>query len=143
MALLAPGPTLGVYKNLTALYASGLSPGAQIYYANDTNWSTEVTQRWNLNSEPTFYGAIKPAIEADIQHIVKISFVYSVPFLATAGGHGLSTTLGEFDNGLEIDLSNFKSVELDATNNELTVGGATVFSDLYDPLYDAGKLLRR
>ncbi|ROV97147.1 hypothetical protein VMCG_07538 [Cytospora schulzeri] len=141
LALLAPGPALSTYENLTDLYASGLSPGAQIYYASDTNWSTEVTQRWNLNSEPTFYGAIKPVIEADVQHIVKISAAYRVPFLATGGGHGLSTTLGKLHNGLEIDLSNFKSVELDAVNNEVTVGGATVFSDLYDPLYNAGKLL--
>ncbi|KUI53500.1 hypothetical protein VP1G_01039 [Cytospora mali] len=141
LALLAPGPTLGASENLTALYASGLSSGAQIYYATDINWDTEVTQRWTIDSEPTFYGAIKPAIEADIQHIVNISAAYRVPFLATAGGHGFSTTLGKLHNGLEIDLSNFNSVELDASNNELTVGGATVFSDLYTPLYDAGKLL--
>lgn len=134
--------THSVKYGSNSLTGSGSGKETDLKTLISANWSTEVTQRWNLNSEPTFYGAIKPAIEADIQHIVNISAAYGVPFLATGGGHGLSTTLGRFHDGLEIDLSNFDSVDLDAGNNELTVGGATVFSDLYETLYNAGKLLR-
>jgi len=128
--------------NLTALYGPGLSPGGQIFYASDPNWSTEVTQRWTTYTQPTYYGAIKPATEADVQHAVKVSVANNIPFLATGAGHGSSATLARLQNGIEIDLSNFKSVSLDAANNVLTVGGAVVFSQLYEPLSNAGKMLR-
>lgn len=56
--------------NLGDLYGSGLSPGAEIYYATDANYSQEVQPRYYDFEPPTFYGAIKPATEADIAHIV-------------------------------------------------------------------------
>jgi hypothetical protein len=58
--------------NLTALFQSVLSPGAEIYYANDSNWTQEVTQRWSTWDAPTYLGAIKPATERDVQNIVCI-----------------------------------------------------------------------
>ncbi|KAI9684236.1 MAG: hypothetical protein M1822_005709 [Bathelium mastoideum] len=55
-------------------------------------------------------------------------------------GHGSTRTLQVF-NGIEIDLSNFRTVALDAENSKLTVGGSVSFSQLFDPLYNAGKML--
>lgn len=56
--------------NLSALFGSVLSPNAEIYYANDTNWTQEVTQRWTTWDAPTYLGAIKPVTERDVQNIV-------------------------------------------------------------------------
>lgn len=127
--------------NLTALYGPGLSPGAEILYPSDADYTTEVTQRWNLYDAPTYFGAIKPATESDVQYIVQVSAQNNISFLATGRGHGSTSTLAPL-NGIEIDLSNFRTINLDAENNRLTVGGSVNFSQLFDPLYNAGKMLR-
>lgn len=127
--------------NLTALYGSGLSPGAEIFYPSAPGYSDQVTQRWNLYDAPTYFGAIKPATEADVQHIVKVSTRNNVTFLATGRGHGSTSTL-QAVNGIEIDLSSFRTIEVDAQNSKLTAGGSVNFSQLFDPLYDAHKMLR-
>lgn len=63
--------------NLGDLYGSGLSPGAEIYYVTDANYSQEVQPRFYDFEPPTFYGAIKPATAADVAHIVR---TYVIPF---------------------------------------------------------------
>ena len=63
-------------------------------------------------------------------------------FLATGGGHGTTVTLGNLKQGLEIDFSDFNTVNLDAKNNLITIGGGTIFSDVISPLYNAGKEMR-
>jgi fumiquinazoline A oxidase len=73
---------------------------------------------------------------------VKIASQNNIPFLATGGGHGAGTGYGTVKNALDIDLSNFNSVEVDAANNRLIIGGATVFGQIFEPLYDAGKEIR-
>ena len=66
----------------------------------------------------------------------------STPFLSTAGGHGFAITLGRLRNGIEIDLSNFNSVSVDAKANTLTIGGAVRVRDVLGPLGQAHKELR-
>ncbi len=127
--------------NLTALYGPGLSQGAKIFYPFDLNYSEQVTKRWNLYDAPTYFGAIQPATVTDVQHIVNVSVQNNISFLGTGRGHGSTSTLKAV-NGIEIDLSNFRTVDLDAQKNRLTVGGSVNFSQLFDPLYDAGKMLR-
>ena len=62
-----------------------------------------------------------------------------MPFLATGGGHGFATTFGALENGLELDLGFFHNVTVDAATSTMTIGGAVIFRDIYDILYDAGK----
>lgn len=66
-----------------------------------------------------------------------------VPFLATAGGHGYSGSLGALHNGIELDMGYFNSVSVDASTNLLTIGGSVRFSDLMGPCYSAGKAIRK
>jgi len=72
---------------------------------------------------------------------IKISTQYGIPFLATGGGHGLSITLNKLKNGISIDLSNFKNVTIDTAASTVTVGGANVFGDVFEPVWNAGKEL--
>ena len=65
-----------------------------------------------------------------------------MPFLATGGGHGFATTFGALENGLELDLSFFHNVTLDTATSTMTIGGAVIFRDIYDVLYNAGKEIR-
>ena len=41
--------------------------------------------------------------------------------MATGGGHGYTTTLGGLKNALNVDLSNFKKVEVDASANTMVI----------------------
>ena len=66
----------------------------------------------------------------------------SVPFLPTGGGHAFASSLEWLRNGIELDLSNFNTVRVDAKSNTLTIGGAVRFRDILEPLGQAQKELR-
>ncbi|KAL4768986.1 hypothetical protein BDW60DRAFT_195843 [Aspergillus nidulans var. acristatus] len=125
--------------NLTAIYGPGFSDSAQILDASEPGFM-EITPRWTQYRPPTYYGAIIPATEADIQHIVRTSVEHDIPFLATGGGHGLTTTLGQF-SGITIELSQFNIVKLDKETGQITLGGGTRYSDIYEPIFNAGKMM--
>lgn len=59
------------------------------------------------------------------------------------GGHGYTTTFAELQYGLEIDLSGFNQVAVDADANRMTIGGGVRFRDIFEPLYSAGKEIRK
>lgn len=59
------------------------------------------------------------------------------------GGHGYTTTFAELQYGLEIDLSGFNQVAVDADANLMTIGGGVRFRDIFEPLYSAGKEIRK
>jgi fumiquinazoline A oxidase len=73
---------------------------------------------------------------------VQIASAHNIPFLATGGGHGFSLGYGSVQHAVNVDMGNFKSVNLDAEENTLTIGGAVTLSQVWDPLYLAGKELR-
>lgn len=66
-----------------------------------------------------------------------------MPFLATGGGHGFATTFGGLEDGLELDLGFFRNVTVNSSTSTMTIGGAVIFREIYDILYDAGKEIRK
>lgn len=72
---------------------------------------------------------------------LKLCTANNVPFLATGGRHGYTTTLGELDNGLAIDLGTFDKIEIDSSNAKMTIGGGVRASQIYTPLYEAGFMI--
>ncbi|ROT38906.1 FAD-binding domain-containing protein [Sodiomyces alkalinus F11] len=96
------------------------------------------TERWTTFSAPTYRAAISPATEEDVAKIVKLATCRNIPFLATSGRHGYTTTLGDLQNGLAIDLSQLNSFELDTTAETLTVGPGVTVGEVFDPLFNAG-----
>ncbi|OCL02959.1 FAD-binding domain-containing protein [Glonium stellatum] len=117
----------------------GLSPGTHIFFPTDQNWTTETTQRYTVHDAPGYIASIKPALESDVQKIVAFCSTNHIPFLATGGGHGFATTFGKLQNGIEIDLGFFRSVSVNTTASTMTIGGAVIFNDIFEPLYNAGK----
>lgn len=63
----------------------------------------------------------------------------NIPFLGTSGQHGFSIDLSRLQNGMEIDMSAFRNVSVDAKAKTFTVGGGVRFSDVLDPVFNAGK----
>ncbi|KAL4909258.1 hypothetical protein BDW74DRAFT_187496 [Aspergillus multicolor] len=99
--------------DINEIFRDSLSSGARIFLPDDPEYTAQITQRWSTYNSPSFIAAIKPATEKDAQTI----------------------------NVIDIDLGNFNTTDLDTEANTFTVGGATVISQIYQPLYDAGKEL--
>ncbi|KAK1634584.1 hypothetical protein BDP81DRAFT_451133 [Colletotrichum phormii] len=99
---------------------------------------SEMTDRWNTFDAPTHSAAISPATEADVVKTVLLAAKHRVPFLATGGRHGYTTSLGRLRNGRAIDLSALNEVEVDESAETLTVGGGVRWSQVLDPVFDAG-----
>lgn len=72
---------------------------------------------------------------------MKLAVQHNIPFLATGRRHGYTTTLGELQEGLAIDLSQLNSFEADTEANTITVGGASGAGEFQDELYAAGLLV--
>lgn len=62
--------------------------------------------------------------------------------MATNGGHGTSLIYGTM-NGLDVNLANFNSTNIDLSKNHLIVGAGTKLGDMTEPLYNAGKAVRK
>ncbi|KAF4627992.1 hypothetical protein G7Y89_g10162 [Cudoniella acicularis] len=105
-------------------------PGSECFNAS--------TERWSVFDPPTFSAAISPATERDVVKAVKLATRHSIPFLATGGRHGYTTTLEALRDGLAIDLSQFNTVSIDKSAAAMTIGGAVRFRDIYDPVFEAG-----
>lgn len=56
--------------NLESLFGPHVSPGTEIASVSESNFSTVVGPRWSSWQAPTYFGAIKPATESDVQNIV-------------------------------------------------------------------------
>lgn len=132
--------SLSLQSNVTLLFGPHLSPKAQIIPPTTNRYPAQLQQRWTDYNAPTYgLGAIKPATEHDIQNIVKIAAVNSIPFFTTGGGHGVSDYHSFY--GLSIDLSTFNSVSFSENGSQITIGGSTKIRQLIQPLYEAKKEL--
>ena len=64
-------------------------------------------------------------------------------FLTTGAAHGYSGSLLTLQNGIELDMSNFNTVTVEAAENRLRIGGSVKFSDLMEQVYSNGKSIRK
>jgi hypothetical protein len=48
-----------------------LSPGTGVFLPSDSNYTTETIQRWDTFSEPSYVVSVKPALDTDVQKIVR------------------------------------------------------------------------
>ncbi len=120
-------------------------PNISVALTDSASYPIEFRQRWTIypKSKPSFSEAVQPSSNQDVQTIVQYASAHNVPFLATGGGHGYSTSLSKVQNALQIDMSDFNTVTVDAVHNTLTVGGGVQFDNIFDPLFEAGKSIRR
>ncbi|KAI0116553.1 hypothetical protein GGR51DRAFT_546059 [Nemania sp. FL0031] len=104
----------------------------------DSQGFVDATLRWDIYAPPTYSVAISPGTESDVRKAVELATSHNVPFLATDGRHGYTTTLGSLHGGLAIDLSKLDSVVVDAESGTVVVGGGALVSQIPDPVYNAG-----
>ncbi|KAI1778736.1 FAD-binding domain-containing protein [Hypoxylon cercidicola] len=63
----------------------------------------------------------EPQTEDAVANTVKTARAANVPFLATGGRHGYGSTLGSPQNGLAIDLSQLKCLDIDKMASTVTI----------------------
>ncbi|KAH7403724.1 hypothetical protein BKA64DRAFT_777384 [Cadophora sp. MPI-SDFR-AT-0126] len=71
-----------------------------------------VTQRWQSWEAPKFTAVIVVQTESDVQETVKFTRMHDIPFLAYSGGHGAIESLGGMDHGIQIRMTDMKSVSI-------------------------------
>ncbi|KAI0446151.1 FAD-binding domain-containing protein [Xylaria telfairii] len=96
------------------------------------------TKRWSIYEAPTFSCSLSPIDEKQVVEIVKVATANKIPFLATGGRHGYGTSLGKLRDGLSIDLSKMKALEIDTDAHTATIGPGVMNGDLIGPVLEAG-----
>ncbi|KAI0882108.1 FAD-binding domain-containing protein [Annulohypoxylon maeteangense] len=114
--------------------------GTQILHPGSDEF-TDATWRWSIYKPPRFNAAVIPESEEDVAKIVKAARAADIPFLAMGGRHGYGITLGEFDGGLAIDLSQMNTFSVDKANGTLTIGPGVKLRDITGPIEKAGYAL--
>ncbi|KAI0151873.1 hypothetical protein GGR57DRAFT_513846 [Xylariaceae sp. FL1272] len=118
-----------------------LSPGARVYTITDQSYKDEVTQRWTVYDPPTSKAAVQPVTEDDVMKIVTLAGQKNISILATGGGHGFATTFSNLQEGLQIDLSLMKEIDVDLELGSVTVGGGVLTGEVIESLFANGKVL--
>jgi FAD/FMN-containing dehydrogenase len=67
----------------------------------------------------------------------------NISILATGGRHGYTSTLGDLQGGLAVDLSQLDTIEIDSSAKTLTAGPGVKVDAVMDPVYEAGFLIRK
>ncbi|XXG99711.1 acyl-CoA thioesterase [Hypoxylon texense] len=114
------------------------APNTTILFPDEIDAFYDATTRWTIYKPPAYSAVIRPGTEADVVQAVKLAGSHRVPFLATGGRHGYTTTLGNIQSGLEIDLSQLNIVVIDLESATMTIGGGATFADVMDPVHEAG-----
>ncbi|KAM0251916.1 hypothetical protein ACHAQJ_007931 [Trichoderma viride] len=98
----------------------------------------ESTERWTIFDPPTYVAAIQPGTEEDISKVINLAKANNFPFLTRGAGHGYAASLDAFQDGLSLDLSQWKTIDINKKAQTLTVGPGVTFGEIFDPLFDAG-----
>ncbi|KAI0147261.1 Glucooligosaccharide oxidase [Xylariaceae sp. FL1272] len=125
--------------DFAAVFVQGVSwpTGTSIAFPGSEEYSS-ATERWTIHAPPSYALAISPSSEDAVAQAVKLAVANNVPFLATGGRHGYSTTFGKLHNGLAIDLSKLDTIDVDVKAATLTIGPGTKIGDIIGPLYKEG-----
>lgn len=99
--------------------------------------------RWTDWKAPTWNATVKPSNVADVQAIVKYCTEHNQPFMAVGSGHGYSAHFGKAKDILQIDINNFKDIDINTEASTMTIGAAVLHSEVVDPLWKARKQIRR
>ncbi|KAK7916853.1 hypothetical protein PG985_010461 [Apiospora marii] len=137
-ALASAIPT-GNTKLTTQSISPFVAPGTEVAFLPHHNLPHKFTQRHSTFANPSYVLAVQPLTIEDLATTVKLANEQGVPFMATGGGHGISTGFANVQNAIDIDLSNFNATSLYLDDNLVTVGAANNLADFADTLYKAGK----
>ncbi|KAF7952624.1 hypothetical protein EAE96_005856 [Botrytis aclada] len=102
---------------------------------NDFDFA-EYLKRWTDIDLKTPGAIVLPTSETDCQNIVKWASKHSIPFVTKSGGHSAWSTIG--GNGIIIDLSLYKGIEVYTESGTAIIKGSILSKEAVVTLADAG-----
>ncbi|KAK7753952.1 hypothetical protein SLS62_004050 [Diatrype stigma] len=120
---------------LTNLQAHA-GPGLEILTQKEDSRFQDFAKRWTNIGREIPAAIVLPETEEQIQQTVQLAARFSVPFVPRSGGHSEWSTIGE--NGIIIDLSKYKAIEVDAARRKATLRGNILSKQVAVALADAG-----
>ncbi|KAJ8058118.1 hypothetical protein OCU04_012976 [Sclerotinia nivalis] len=94
--------------------------------------NTSGAPRWSDFDAPTPGAVVNVATENDVLVTVRYCIAENIPFLAQNGGHGWSTTLDLYQNGILINLAGIKAISFNSAKTQITFQGGALISDVVD-----------
>jgi hypothetical protein len=116
-----------------------LSTRAQVHLPGSVGFNTS-TDRWNINSTPTYEVIVEVATEADVQATVQWANNASLPFLAISGGHGVVQSLNRFEGGVGIWMRGMRDVKVLEDGETARIEGGVLSGELVHSLWEEGKM---
>ena len=71
---------------------------------------------------------------------MKLASAHRIPFVPVCGGHSLWSTIGP--DGFILDLTKYKSVQVNAAEHQVTVAGGVLMKEFATALASAGECAR-
>ncbi|KAK8070391.1 FAD binding domain protein [Apiospora hydei] len=129
LASAIPAKRLSVANSTIGPY---VAPGTEYLSLPDPEFPIKFTQRHSSFANPGYISAVQPLNVQDLSTMVKSFNKKNLRYMATGGGHGISTGFARVQNAIDIDLSKFNTIDLDVEKNLVTVGAANVLADFAD-----------
>jgi FAD/FMN-containing dehydrogenase len=105
-----------------------LSPESRVLTDESSAEFKASMNRWTDYDLKMPSAIVQPATEDDMATTVKELVSASIPFVPSSGGHSCFSSIGK--DGVIIDLSRFRGVEVDVANGLATVKGGTLMKEL-------------
>ncbi|KAI0159887.1 FAD-binding domain-containing protein [Hypoxylon sp. FL1284] len=115
---------------------SQVGPSLEVLTQKEDNRFQEFAKRWTDIGREIPAAIVLPESEEQIQETVRWALRSSVPFVTRSGGHSEWSTIG--DDGVIIDLSKFKGVDVNVSNKKATLRGSILSKQVAVALADAG-----
>ncbi|RDW68614.1 FAD linked oxidase [Coleophoma crateriformis] len=94
--------------------------------------------RFTEFERPTYVAAVRPVCEKDVVETIKYARSQAIPFAARSGHHCVTTTMGQLQNGILLDMRSIKHTEFDAEKQEVTIGGGILLDDFTKFVHSLG-----
>lgn len=116
----------GNTENVLVELSNSLSAESKILQDKSAPEFATSLKRWS-DHQQTPLAIIQPASEDDIVKVIRALSKASIPFVPASGGNTLYSTI---ENGVIVDLSLYRGVEVHAAENRATVRGGTLMKEL-------------
>ncbi|KAI1418448.1 hypothetical protein F5Y13DRAFT_149192 [Hypoxylon sp. FL1857] len=133
-------PIVGMTDNINIVADLGplLSPQASIVLPGDAAFAN-ITSRWREYQAPDISAVVQVAAEADVQQTVRYAEKHNIPFIARAGGHGATQSLGAAKHAIQIDLRALNQTKLSNDGTTASIGGGANVKEVVSTLEGLGK----
>ncbi|KAK4121767.1 FAD-binding domain-containing protein [Parathielavia appendiculata] len=115
-----------------------LSPEASIVLPDDADFA-KYTDRWRQWHAPDVAAVVRVATEADVQQTVRFAAQHDIPFVARAGGHGATESLGTAKKAIQLDLRSLNQVKVLEGGTTAIIGGGADAKHVVNELEKVGK----